>query len=568
MRKLKNWLRDHKKQLFIGGACTTLLIIVIQIIYPTSQLLPFATTETVSVGGMSKSDAVRKLDKVSAQHTIKLMLNDENKVIKTFKLSDVGFRVHNDTRVNSYDYPLIWRLIPTSLVWYHLLQTSENPHYERDEKKTEEFVTEQFGTDCVIKPQNATITVKGESLQVVQAKDGGTCSKKNVISRLEKLEIRLDQPSVVRIPVKVEKPNISTSVAEALAKKIENHTESDVSVTVRDSSVKITKKQLYSWLVFTAKNDKLIASLGEKKAKPYLDKSITPKVTIPAGRTTITTRDFAVLSTKNGAPGRTLDVTKTLEGIINVMLGEKDEATAVTTVLKPSVTYIRSYTKTSTGISAMLKHYDEDHAGVFGVSFVELGGRGLSAQHDSTKSFVTASTYKLFVAYDTLRKVEKDDWEWSDEVVGGRNLSTCFDDMIVKSDNACAEALYKKIGYKKVINDVRALGLTNTFLGSDGQETSAGDLALFLRKLYDGSIGLKSSSRDRLIDAMKRNMYRGGIPAGTSGAVANKVGFLNGLFHDASIVYSSKGNYVLVIMSDGSSWANIAEITKKIESLR
>ena len=58
------------------------------------------------------------------------------------------------------------------------------------------------------------------------------------------------------------------------------------------------------------------------------------------------------------------------------------------------------------------------------------------------------------------------------------------------------------------------------------------------------------------------------MPAGASGSVADKVGFLNGLLHDAAIVYSPKGDYALTVMSDGSSWANIAEITRKIEALR
>jgi beta-lactamase class A len=67
---------------------------------------------------------------------------------------------------------------------------------------------------------------------------------------------------------------------------------------------------------------------------------------------------------------------------------------------------------------------------------------------------------------------------------------------------------------------------------------------------------------------MKRNIYRQGIPKGINATVANKVGFLDGLLHDAAIVYASTGPYVLVIMTDGSSWANIAELTRQIEALR
>jgi len=568
MHKIKNWMKRHKKQLLMAGAGAALLMVVVQIIYPSSQLLPFTKVDGLSLGGISKTDAISKLDKDFAQQSISLLLNNDQKATTNFMSADIGLAVHNNTRVNKYDYPLLWRLIPTSLFWYHSVQLAEKPGYERSEEKVLQFVDKQFGKTCVIKPQNARIEVKDESLIVVSAKDGGKCSKKDVISRLQNLEVTIDRPSAVRISVDVVKPDVSTDAAKELAQTIRDHTPDEVVVRVKESTVRPERKQLFSWLSFVVKDKKLTALLDEKKAKPYLDTTITPKVAIPAGKTVVTTKDFTIISTKKGATGKGLDTTKTLANILSVMQGKAQEAIATTKVIQPSISYVRSYTKSSVGISAMLQHYDEDHAGVFGISFIELGGRGLSAQHDSTKSFVTASTYKLFVAYDTLRKVDKGDWEWTDKVLDGRNLGACFDDMIVKSDNACAEALYKKIGFQKVINDVRALGLTHTFLGPDGQETTSGDLALFLKKLQDGSIGLKSESRDRLIDAMKRNIYRSGIPAGTSGTVANKVGFLNGLFHDASIVYSSKGNYVLVIMSDGSSWANVAELTRKIEALR
>lgn len=67
---------------------------------------------------------------------------------------------------------------------------------------------------------------------------------------------------------------------------------------------------------------------------------------------------------------------------------------------------------------------------------------------------------------------------------------------------------------------------------------------------------------------MKRNIYRQGIPAGANGQVANKVGFLDGLLHDAAIVYSPSGTYALSIMTDGSNWGTIAELTRQIEKLR
>ena len=89
-----------------------------------------------------------------------------------------------------------------------------------------------------------------------------------------------------------------------------------------------------------------------------------------------------------------------------------------------------------------------------------------------------------------------------------------------------------------------------------------------MASLATGQISLNQSSQNRLIDALKRNEFRQGVPAGATGQVADKVGFLNGLLHDAAIVYSPSGTYALSVMTDGSSWAKIAELTREIEKLR
>ena len=43
---------------------------------------------------------------------------------------------------------------------------------------------------------------------------------------------------------------------------------------------------------------------------------------------------------------------------------------------------------------------------------------------------------------------------------------------------------------------------------------------------------------------------------------------MNGLLHDAAIVYSPKGTYVIAVMTDGSSWATIADLARQIDTLR
>ena len=353
-----------------------------------------------------------------------------------------------------------------------------------------------------------------------------------------------------------------------MKQSIEANVKNGIPIRINDSTETIPAQEVYSCLDFSANKSELVYDINAKQSDDYFKKSIIQKVAVPAGVTKVATRDFTELSRQTGATGQTLDGNKTRQSIHQVISGKNQTAEVGTKPVKPKVEYTRSYTKTSIGISALVSQYGEDNPGTFGVSFQELEGARRSARYNGSQQFITASTYKLFVAYGTLKKIEAKDWKWTDDVVDGRNLSTCFDDMIVKSDNPCAEASYKKIGYQNVIDDVRKLGLSDTTLSAGEQRTTADDLRIFLVKLQDGSIDLNSSSKDRLISAMKRNEYRQGIPAGASGDVADKVGFLDGLLHDAAIVYSPKGIYVLTIMSDGSSWANLADLTKKIESLR
>ena len=186
---------------------------------------------------------------------------------------------------------------------------------------------------------------------------------------------------------------------------------------------------------------------------------------------------------------------------------------------------------------------------------------------NADKVYTAASTYKLYVAYSMLLSVEKGESSWS-LLLNDTTLATCFDRMIVQSDNYCPEAWLDRHLYSVTTAEARDVGAVSTCLGcTGGMKTTARDLANFLVKIYNGEI-LSSSSRDRLIDTMKRQVYRDGIPAGVGddGIVADKVGFLDGLRHDAAIVYSDRGDYILVIMTGGNRWSVIADIAEKIHT--
>ena len=193
-------------------------------------------------------------------------------------------------------------------------------------------------------------------------------------------------------------------------------------------------------------------------------------------------------------------------------------------------------------------------------------GSGLRGSKNGDKQYTSTSTYKLFVAYAVFKEVEAGRLSWSD-TVDGQSATGCFDDMIRISKNSCVKAFGDRIGWSKIDTMMENLGLTSTQVVYGDQLTTANDLALFMSKLESGTL-LSSVDKIRLISLMKVQVYRSGIPAGVGAGteVADKVGFLDGLLHDAAIVYGPKGTYVVIILSNGSSWAALADAASQVHN--
>jgi beta-lactamase class A len=563
-------MKSHHRQIGIGVGVVVAVSALVQSFYPADRLLPYTSIDGLKIGGWEVKDATWELNYQMRQQPIKIHVGKTATAYDMPKPAEIGLTIDNQARVTQHHYPWYAKLLPFSALWWQVVQDDGKPRYTSDERRAKTYLEKKLGASCDIPSHNASIEYKDKKLHIVAGKNGGKCKETEAIAALQQARPLRSQSSTVTIPVDISKPKISDTTAKEMADSIKESSNDGIRLSVAGKQETIAQTSVLSWLDFSTKKNVLSFSINPTRANKYMKKYITPSVTKPSGTTKITTRDFTVIATKTGSTGRTLALSETLAGIKAILEGEESSSEVVTTALPPKVVYSRSYTHTSNGIAALVTQYDKDHAGVFGVTFQELEGAGRSASYNGSKRFTTASTYKLFVAYGTLRKVDAGTWKWTDKnISGGRTLSTCFNDMIVKSDNACGEVLLKKLGLTKLTSDIHALGLTNSgFTQAATPQTTADDLALFLNKLQNGNLPIKSASRARMLDAMKRQVYRQGIPAGARSAVADKVGFLGSLLHDAAIVYSPKGTYVLVVMTDGSAWASIADLTSKIESLR
>jgi beta-lactamase class A len=538
--------------------------IVMQFLFPTNRLVPFTKVDGLAAGGWLKKDASWELTQRVANRDIDIQRGNEKKVYETVSTSQVGVTAAGGAK--EVDYPWYVRLLPTSILWYGLLPQDPTYSYSYDDKAIASFIKIDLA-ECKLAPQNATLAYRNKKLEVVRSINGGVCKKTDVERAIKKLKPKNMSMPKLSFTATITPPSIKDVDAAGLKESLEKKNK-DITLITGNKQLAIPYGQILSWLVFDNSGDVLTYALNEVKTNEYFAKNITPLVAVSAGVTKVTTRDFSEVSRSEGATGRTLDAAATRQSIIDVIADKQERASTATIPLPARVEYTRTYSASDVGLSALLQQFTEDSSGTHGIQYIELTGQKRRASYNESKQFITASTYKLYVAYSTLKRVESGQWSWNDQVTGGQTLTTCFDKMIVNSDNPCAEALYSKIGYQTVINEARSLGLPNTTLSKEGQKTTAGDLATFLGSVYSGAVDINAGSRSRLVDAMKRNVYRKGVPAGANGVVADKVGFLNGLLHDASIVYSDKGDYVLVVMTDGSSWDKIVELTRKIESIR
>ncbi|MCH8561096.1 serine hydrolase [Nesterenkonia sp. DZ6] len=206
------------------------------------------------------------------------------------------------------------------------------------------------------------------------------------------------------------------------------------------------------------------------------------------------------------------------------------------------------------------------HPGDISISVAELGGQGRTGSSAGAESRVSASTYKVYVAYGILSRVESGEMDWDDPIEGGRDRATCFADMISVSDNPCADAFRGELGWEGLRDIAADTGGPATDFIPAYARSSANDLTAFMTRLESGSLDISAEGRSRLLDALESNIFRDGIDAGSSGSVLNKVGFIDGYLNDTAIVRHPEGTYVLSIMSDGSDWDSISTFTRDVEA--
>ncbi|WP_302371507.1 serine hydrolase [Acidaminococcus massiliensis] len=213
-----------------------------------------------------------------------------------------------------------------------------------------------------------------------------------------------------------------------------------------------------------------------------------------------------------------------------------------------------------------------------------------------SETMPSASMIKVFIlakAYEDIqdgRLSRKETFTLtSDNVVGGAGvlqgrgygskvpLQEALELMITESDNTAANLLIDRLGMDRINAYMQSHGYTHSVLRRKmmdteameaGREnlTSTRDIALLFKRLYQGKCVGPAQDREMLAIYKRQtdnDSIPGDLPQGT--VVAHKTGEVNDFRHDGGIIYTPKGDYVLVIFTRNyTPYGTMAELSEKI----
>jgi len=528
-----------------------LISMIMQFLYPKDRALPSAKLNGESVARLS-------VDEISER--VKAAANDPQVQIKTPKeevktaWSALGIRVDPEaTAQKAVTYEWWERLIPFSLVGRMI--APPNSSYVT---KVDESVLAQFSLGFTeLDQQSATepkIAIENGSVTLTEGENGYAFDPEKVAQQIKAAPF--GDGTVIELSAEELLPKNNKQAAEDMTRRIEQMLQKDISLKFAGQDINPDTTTIGSWLVVRpdAETGLLRVDTDKTKLRAYLE-SVAKKHSEEPNTVVVTLLDGNEVGRTTAAQTESMNIDKTLPVVSAGLLDGREKVALDIPVelVDPKERVERQYSRTANGLQAYLNDWAKLTGGDLGVVVRELGGQGITASVNADKPFVTASTYKMFLAYTVLKKMDEGTIKGGQYTGIGWRVDDCIVEMILKSTNDCAIALQNLVGWEEVDRMLAAIGLSDTRLnnlrGGDKMSTPR-DEAEFLAKLHDCTIMSKKRC-DYLLNIMRQQIFRTGIPAGVPAGVkvTNKVGFLGNYLHDVAIVYGPNTTYILTVMS-------------------
>jgi beta-lactamase class A len=203
--------------------------------------------------------------------------------------------------------------------------------------------------------------------------------------------------------------------------------------------------------------------------------------------------------------------------------------------------------------------------------------------HDANTSVTTASLYKLGVLMEAERRVDSGKLRYGDLITIGADdvteegsayevgallsLDEALEAMITQSDNGAALALWHLIGGDTIDATLARAGMPDfhvTFDSTGNTVATPRAIGTFFGLLARKEL-VSATASERMLARLQRQTINDRLPAALpkQTVVAHKTGNLEGVTHDAGIIFTPTGERVVVVMTwDAYVGANafIAEI--------
>ncbi len=187
--------------------------------------------------------------------------------------------------------------------------------------------------------------------------------------------------------------------------------------------------------------------------------------------------------------------------------------------------------------------------------------------------FEPGSLYKIWIMAAVYEKIKTGDLKEDDVLTDSvEDLNNIFDippdqaeltdgditlsvhdgleQMITISHNYAALLLTKEVGVQKVADFLKKYQLNESSVG-DNLTTTPADIGKFYDQLYQGRI-IDSQYSQKMLDLLSRQQINDRIPKNLppSTKVAHKTGDIDFFENDGGIVFSPKGDYIIVVLSE------------------
>jgi beta-lactamase class A len=515
-------------------AVGVLLEIGVQAIYPRSYTTPLLRMQGITVGVQTKASVARRLGALEqGKFTVRA-------ASKTYQptYAEAGLLVDEAaTAQHVLGYSWRERLIPFSLF---RRDSKAAVVVQPDEMRLKAWA-ETFARENTKAPTNASVDKQATDYKVNPSVDGTAYDVTKIVHELRQVVVT---PGLsVAMSGQAVPPAVKTEVIQTAVEQLKQQTHKPLELTIEGAATTISPEELHK-----------LTNINTDPA--------SGKVQITYDRVAFKDRLVAAANQGTGTPaGVSLDdgVSQMISALTQ---GQKTDIRLSPIIITTPVR--RSYSPTNSGMLALIQDWQRDTGLDTGVYFKELGSPHRQAEYRSNVKFVSASTYKAYVAYYVFTSIDQGKISFDETLGMDRNVRACFVEMIVISTNYCAGGFGGALGWQNINNFAHQGGFTDTWVEPNNMSTTPANLAALLERLNNGTlIGPDTSAY--FLSLLRRQMHRNGIPAGVPGiAVADKVGFLNGSWQDAAIVYHPKGTYLLVVMTRGGGTYQTADLSRRV----